>query len=328
MREQNAEEGVTLHITNGDSVACKLRETGVTGRVLPWRDVLHEGPVPGGISDEELRKVRAKFISDQGWGEYEAIIKDFEERDQALFACNRHDEIILWFEHDLYDQLQLIQIIDGLAREGVNPDSVSLICVDRFPSVKRFVGLGQLTVDELLSLYPSRRELSDHTFEVASEAWRAFRSDDPYELFETANSRKSVDLTFLRAALIRHLQEFPCNFNGLSRTESQILYALRDKPCEWTSLFQDYLRRDQAPFLGDTSFKAIVDRLGKGQTPLIGTRNGKSFLTDIGGKVLAGEFDSIRLNGIDRWLGGVHLLGDVVRWRWDSLHEQIIDRKA
>ncbi len=35
-----------LHITNGDATLPELRRTGLTGDLLPWRDVLHEGPVP------------------------------------------------------------------------------------------------------------------------------------------------------------------------------------------------------------------------------------------------------------------------------------------
>ena len=32
--------------------------------------------------------------------------------------------------------------------------------------------------------------------------------------------------------------------------------------------------------------------------------------------------DHLRLNGIDRWLGGVHLHGDRV-WRWDGEHGKL-----
>jgi hypothetical protein len=37
-----------------------------------------------------------------------------------------------------------------------------------------------------------------------------------------------------------------------------------------------------------------------------------------GTRVLAGEADQIALNGIDRWIGGVHLHGHHVAWRWDD----------
>jgi hypothetical protein len=35
-----------LHVTNGDSAAGTLRATGVVQRIIPWRDALHDGPVP------------------------------------------------------------------------------------------------------------------------------------------------------------------------------------------------------------------------------------------------------------------------------------------
>jgi len=41
-------------------------------------------------------------------------------------------------------------------------------------------------------------------------------------------------------------------------------------------------------------------------------------LTDTGRAVLDGRADWIRLNGIDRWLGGVHLHGADAQWRWDA----------
>ncbi|MGI9511113.1 MAG: hypothetical protein ACR2QJ_17380 [Geminicoccaceae bacterium] len=34
-----------LVITNGDSAADRLRAAGCKAGILPWRDVLHDGPV-------------------------------------------------------------------------------------------------------------------------------------------------------------------------------------------------------------------------------------------------------------------------------------------
>jgi hypothetical protein len=35
-------------------------------------------------------------------------------------------------------------------------------------------------------------------------------------------------------------------------------------------------------------------------------------------RVLAGKADHLALNGVDRWIGGGHLHGHGVRWRWDE----------
>jgi hypothetical protein len=39
--------------------------------------------------------------------------------------------------------------------------------------------------------------------------------------------------------------------------------------------------------------------------------------------VLRGEEDHAALNGVDRWVGGVHLAGREPRWRWDEGTESI-----
>src|SRR5947209_16411673 len=104
-----------LHITNGDSAAGSLRASGVPGAVLPWRDLLHDGPVPAGLTLDELRSVRVRCISDQGQGAYNTALEDLAQRDAMLQAASGEDEVVLWFEHDLYDQLQLLQLLDWFA---------------------------------------------------------------------------------------------------------------------------------------------------------------------------------------------------------------------
>ena len=68
-----------LHLTNGDSVVPGIEATGVGGEILPWRDVLHEGPVPAGLDAAALRAVRA--LSACGWGPPESIEAEMRARD-------------------------------------------------------------------------------------------------------------------------------------------------------------------------------------------------------------------------------------------------------
>ena len=104
-----------LHVTNGDSAAEKLREAGLQGLVAPWRDILHEGPVPAGLDAAALREVRVRYLAEHGWAGEERVRADLEERDARLAqAVEGRDEIVLWFESDLYDMLQLAQVLDRL----------------------------------------------------------------------------------------------------------------------------------------------------------------------------------------------------------------------
>jgi hypothetical protein len=107
-----------LNITNGDCTVKRMAAAGIPGVILPWRDVLHDGPVPAGLSLEQLSAVRAQFISERGWGEPAAIINSFAERDQQLHAYRNYAKTILWFEHDLYDQLQILQLLAWFAEQA------------------------------------------------------------------------------------------------------------------------------------------------------------------------------------------------------------------
>src|SRR5438046_5396113 len=92
-----------LHVTNGESAGNTLRQTVLGGAVLPWQDVLHEGPVPAGPRPG-LRQARAAFLSGCGWGSGQAVLSALERRDQQLVQALRGGcQVVLWFEHDLYD---------------------------------------------------------------------------------------------------------------------------------------------------------------------------------------------------------------------------------
>src|SRR5688572_24949857 len=104
-----------LHITNGDVVVERMRDGGLPGEYLPWRDVLHEGPVPLTSSLADLSAIRARYLAACGYGDESALAADFINRDAMLSRHSGDGEIVLWFEHDLYDQLQLLQVLDSLS---------------------------------------------------------------------------------------------------------------------------------------------------------------------------------------------------------------------
>ncbi len=109
-----------LHVTNGDSASQTLEHTSLGGSALPWRDVLHEGPLPLG-SRPAFLDARAGFLAATGWGSRTTLAAAFRARDEELLGALRAGRpVILWFEHDLYDQLQLLDVL-ALVRETGAP---------------------------------------------------------------------------------------------------------------------------------------------------------------------------------------------------------------
>jgi hypothetical protein len=318
-----------LHITNGSAIVGKMREAGIVGRIVPWDDVLHEGPVPAGLNTAALRDVRAQFIASIG-GSYDEVARSFAERDRAVDALSegthtpaaRVEEVVLWFEHDLYDQLQLIQVLDRL------PDTslpVTAVPGDDY--------LGLQPVGRFAGLFAARRPITSAQRVAARDAWGAFRATDPRAVVD-AIPRVTV-LPHLPAALLRHLQQFPSTDNGLSRTEQQTLEAI----ARGVTLAKDVFvaanhEREEAMFMGDVTFLFHIRALIDHPRPLIvrpdaaqSTRpirfDDTLALTEDGKRVLDGQADRIALCGIDRWLGGVHLTAQTA-WRWNN-HTKVLD---
>jgi len=322
-----------LHVTNGESAGNTLRQTGIGGAVLPWQDVLHEGPVPAG-SRAELRRLRAAFLSSCGWGSRRALLASLERRDRQYFEALRDGlHVVLWFEHDLYDQLQLL---DALALAHGESTSPQLIVIGAFPGKPGFAGLGELTADELETLWPARELASQDTLDVAVAIWEAFRGPEPSALADWSG-RSIPGLPFVAPALRRLLEELPAASDGLAATERRALQAVAEGARTPQVAFLAVQRAEEAPFLGDAWFYRALVTLGRLLETLDGTplpaapplTDGQVFarlpirLTEEGERVLRGELDRVELLGVDRWLGGTHVTADNL-WRWDAVAGALI----
>lgn len=307
-----------LHITNGSVVAGLLRALGLKGDLISWDDLLHEGPVQAGLSVAALRGSRAAFLARCGSGEAGQIAQQLQSRDEAVIGASRHDEVVLWFEHDLYDQLQLLQVLNTLPNGG-RP---------RITAVAPEGYLGNHSPAHLATLFTRRREVDAADRATARTAWAAFRSSDPRALADAIPHLGA--LPHLPAAMRRHLQQFPSVSNGLSRTEAQALAAIAGGAARVADVYvQSHHEREEAIFMGDTGFLIHIRGLVESPNPLVIVvrRHAPSgslaledtvALTEDGERVLEGTADRVRLCGIDRWLGGVHLSGRGPMWRWDE----------
>ena len=308
-----------LHVLNGDSARIGLEQSGIPGEIVVWPDVLYEGPTPLVTGDEWIaaRTAHLTGLSDR-------LVDDVSARyrsdDAALESFREHDEVVFWFEHDLFDQLLLIRHLWWMGQRGAR----SVGGATRFSLVCRDTYLGPAKPDAFPALFAERRAITEAQINLGSQAWITVCGDDPSRLLPFANS-VSPDLPFLRAAMRRFLEDYPSTLNGLSRTQAQILRVASGGPLAVGKAFRESAALEEAIFMGDLSFFNIVEALADARQPLLAiderSNDPLSFaekpirVTEVGRAVLAGRADHVALNGIDRWMGGVHLTPERL-WRW------------
>lgn len=326
-----------LHVANGTSVTMTLETAGVPGLRSIWADPLYEGPVPGGVSDQELMDVRRRYLAGpSGDVEVDPVI-DLREWRHTIERHDAYDELVLWYEHDLFCQLNLIQLLSWIRHRVPETKVVSLICIGSFPGYPRFKGLGELAPHELASLLETRQPVSEAQYALAERAWQAFREPTPEALDDWCRSMKGSDpiteLPYLLPALTRFLQEYPWTTDGLSRTERRLLQVADAGSIKLSAAFPRMHDGEDAHYVTDLSLAALVESFSELTPPLL-TRDparvsddevfrSSVATTEAGRAVLRGDEDRIRWFGTDRWLGGVHLEGSTNIWRWDDARQQV-----
>lgn len=129
--------------------------------------------------------------------------------------------------------------------------------------------------------------------------------------------------------ILHIVNDYPSVKNGLSRSEAQILTAVDEGSSTLHEAFRACAKMEKRIFMGDSTFQTIADGLASGAHPLMIAPPRESqrsvspapvSLTDDGREVLGGRADHVRLNGIDKWMGGVHLTADrCYRWNGELL---------
>jgi hypothetical protein len=331
--EQTICESAMLHITDGESVAGTLKESMIPGVVSTYGDLMYEGPAPTGLDDQAWFDIRAHFIADAGYATLEDARQYLKTCENTLAAFPQHDEVVIWLDNKLSNQLILIKVLDWFSRRNLGKVKLSLICIGQYPGLDHFRGLGALTADQLASLADTRLPVGEAQYGTAQAAWTAFTSPDPTEI-ERFIATDTSALPFLAAALRRHLEQFPSVDNGLSRTERHALVVIDEHGAlSGEQLFVAVQRQEEQVFMGDWSFYRMMAGLSGARHSLIQISNrsqhglGSVTITEAGRKVIQGRADHIDLNGIDRWIGGVYLKGDKALWRWDRASARIIGHR-
>ena len=299
-----------------------MEQSSVPGTLSAWPDVLHDGPTPL-VTGEAWIQARIPFLASMASEDVEKVRAQYRAGDAVLESWRDRDEVVFWFEHDLFDQLLLIRHLWWLTTNAADraryPTRFSLVCGTDY--------IGLLKPEEFPPRFDARQPITPEHIRIGAAAWEAYCSGDPAQLMPFAASTDSTQrklLPYLAPAIHRVLEEFPSTFNGLARSQRQILEVLVEGPRTPEQAFIAASRLEEAIYMGDLSFWEIVTSMRDVPQPLVTVDarerpgrlpDGTLQITATGRAVLDGRADHVALNGISRWLGGTQLSPDRV-WRW------------
>ncbi|WP_158926651.1 DUF1835 domain-containing protein [Acidisphaera sp. S103] len=311
----------TLHIRCGSDIRDTLRSAGFGGEFLEYSDPVHDGPLPG-IPD--LVAARARILAAgpgqlMGFSEAQCLA-GLRQAEQRLSSAHQYQRVVLWFEHDSYDQLILARCLSRLA-EGPLPECLELICIDRHPDIPRFNGLGQLGPTALAALWPARKSVTPEQIALGQAIWAALRQPDPTGLQAIAETATPA-LPIAAPALWRHLRELPGVADGLSLTQRLVLDILTESPTPIGRILAAMVNgREPLVFMGDIGLLGTVEAMARTNPPALTIEPGEkpfpriATITDTGRQVVAERIDYLSLRPPERWVGNILADG---QWRWDE----------
>jgi len=288
-----------LHITNGDSFTQRLRSLDIKGDIITWREMLCEGKTLTNVGSESFWKARFEFLNKNYKVSKSSFIEKTLKEYRTLCNHKQQDQIVLWFEYDLFCQVNMIAVLSWINANRKYAE-ISLVCSGKEDNTDKLYALNELSNEKLLNLYNNKKVLSKDDVEYADYIWQLYCSDNPMRL-ENLTDFNNYSFDYLGGAIESHIQRFPSLRNGLNVMENNILKIGEDKkPISKKDFLGKILKNQQILGFGDSQYDRALSRLKplfSSFSPVKLTKKGKEIL-----KAETSYYSCIQDN--DVYLGG------------------------
>ncbi|NKI25880.1 DUF1835 domain-containing protein [Arenibacter sp. 6A1] len=252
-----------LHITNGDLFTKKLKGLKLPGDIITWREMLCEGKTETNVGSESFWKTRFDFLNKNYKVSKSWFIDKTLKEYRSLCSHKKEDHIVLWFDYDLFCQINMLAVISWLKTHRPYAE-ISMVCHVDDENSSPLLNLTDLNKEELKNLYENRTFLTQDDVEYADYVWQLYCSDNPIRL-ENLMDFDDFQFKYLSGAIRSHLMRFPTIKNGLNEVENNILrLAVKESPKTKIDLLKTVLKNQGNYGFGDTQYTRVITKL----TPL------------------------------------------------------------
>lgn len=247
----------SYHILNGASLKHQFPHS-IEGELIITRECLVDGDILGD-SLQEFYSTRAKFLTESYGGSiqnyFDKVVSEFDK----IKSLPQDSEVNLWFEEDLFCQVNFWFILHFLKQETLI-HRVYLI----LPNKENRYGFGGMNTSELVESYRFRQLIDVDSFEQLSDFWTLYKANQIDSLRRRALKLRDK-YPFLLTAVDAHLDRIPIDgrTGRPSRTLVEIMQELKTR--EFPVVFREFCKREAVYGYGDLQVKKLFDEVISGK---------------------------------------------------------------
>jgi hypothetical protein len=259
--EQNDMRRIAL--LNGDCLAEQLKDAKLPLERIVFREALVSGPL-GGATWEEFWETRIGFLTQNYGATAQAVQEKTVAEAEKIRSLTDGVELSLWFEDDLFCQVNLWFILSLLADKPTL--RVFRVFPPEAPSENRWRGFADASPEELEQAYCTKVLFSNQDMGLGKSLWEAYRLGDGAQLMTLS---KSVSPCFRQLkevcqAQLDRISEDPND----RRPEKVILELLAKGITDFDTLFSQFSEREGIYGFGDLQVRGLLESLPSDSKPL------------------------------------------------------------
>jgi len=229
----------TIHIVNGDAVVPILTGSGIEGDIIVWREMLCDGPVYVKVGSDEFWKKRLDYF------EKELDVSKLEYFDKTikellkLEDLSNYNELVMWFEFDLFCQVNLMALCTFLYKNYRKTITYNLVCTGKEEGSDRLYSLTDFSPEDFKELYNNKLKLNKTDLEYAKKCWEAY-SKNNIEKIAAFDFSENTKFSYFELAMKQHLKRFQ-TINGLNEIQNKILETIDSSALTAKEIVQNLL---------------------------------------------------------------------------------------
>lgn len=242
------------NILNGDALAYSFPDAGIEGEIVVLREALIAGDLSGdNLLDFWKTRAKAVGVSETEYKNY--VVIELEK----LIDAPDHSEFNLWFEYDLFCQVNMWFVISILNNLAINKKVYAVYSTHLNKSEKQFwSGFGQANSDDLRFCLTNKIHLSEQDLKLGGQLWKAYKNGNLEELKHLAD-KQSAAFPYLKEVVEAHIARFPKE--GKGSPERVIEDIANTISPDFNTVFREFRNKESIYGFGDTQVREIYDKL-------------------------------------------------------------------